>query len=235
MSKKLLSTALFGFLALTASNPPATDYNIGKSVQQPIVNVSFSDFKALVGRVENGEDEKNNFLARLKVNVMNVINNYPSPFLESDDGVCDFSSDDWKKYLPDNYTAQIIGNISDYIKVVEKSWLVEPVLEKEDVYDEHFFIGIETNWEPVILDGTYRQFLQGGLGEAEKDAARQRLPKIFVGNLEELCNLFKQNKELLSENIINNIKRIDKTSEINDKNVENLVKDLYGVMYKTSL
>ena len=183
MGKKLASLALFGFLTLTASNPPAIDYNMEKRFEQPVVNMSFSDIKSLVSVVDSAESEKNNFLARLKVDVMNIINGYPSPFLESYESICDFSSDDWKKCLPDNYTAQVLGNSSDYIAMIEKSWLVEPLLKREEVYNTHYFIGISTKWEPVILDGTYRQFLLGGCGDYEKDKARQKLPKLFVGTI----------------------------------------------------
>ena len=93
---------------------------------------------------------------------------------------------------------------------------------------DHWFLQIKIDHEIYILDGTYRQFFEDGKENPENDNKRLLLPKYFVGNLRDLYELFRINKELLIPVFVKNLKRSQNVSTVGDFHIVNLINELYG-------
>jgi hypothetical protein len=93
---------------------------------------------------------------------------------------------------------------------------------------DHWFLQIKIDHGTYILDGTYRQFFEGGKENPENDNKRLLLPKYFFGNLRDLYELFRINKELLISVFVKNLKRSQNVSTVVDFHIVNLINELYG-------
>ena len=97
---------------------------------------------------------------------------------------------------------------------------------------DHWFLQIRMDHKTYILDGTYRQFFEGGKESPGNDNKRFLLPKYFVGNLRDLYELFRINKKLLIPVFVKNLKRSQNVSTVGDFHIVNLINELYGQYLK---
>ena len=74
----------------------------------------------------------------------------------------------------------------------------------------------------LILDVTYRQFLDGSEGNADQ------LPALYMGNIEGLAKLFIDNKTIITEYVKNNILIRNNAKVLTDKMVQEFVYELWG-------
>lgn len=91
----------------------------------------------------------------------------------------------------------------------------------------HSFVTLELNGRDLLLDGTYRQFFIEGREDAVKNNRRNSLPNYFLGTLDQLIVLYKENMDLLDENMIGWIKKEKQVEKVDENHIEEMVRRIY--------